>query len=43
MIKSNIGLMLPGLASLIDENCLVFIISVQPLNIESRYPTYKNT
>lgn len=32
-----------GLSDEIDESTLSFIISLQPLNIEGRYPTYKDS
>ncbi len=32
-----------GLSKEIDEETLLFIISLQPLNVESRYPTYKES
>ena len=32
-----------GLSKEIDEDTLMFIISLQPLNIEGRYPTYKES
>jgi HEPN domain-containing protein len=30
-----------GLSDSLDEETLLFIISLQPLNIEARYPSYK--
>jgi HEPN domain-containing protein len=32
-----------GISNEIDEETLLFIISLQPLNIEGRYPTYKES